>query len=214
MQALPFATIAFVLYVAAAIWQGMTLFRRVPPRQGMVRLLAVLGLLLHIPVVVKLVGQSPGLLPGFTTSATLLMAVAVNVVLVASLFKPVLNAGIALFPLAGIALLAATWLPNQGGHTGLTPGILLHAISSALAFAVLAIAAGHYPADALNRERAYFPGQFLCPALGTQNRTLATGLDNLHDPVGWSLSLWLARHACRALDTGRLRPAGAGLLWQ
>ncbi|MEC8902206.1 MAG: cytochrome C biogenesis protein, partial [Pseudomonadota bacterium] len=29
MQALPFATIAFILYVAAAIWQGMTLFRRV-----------------------------------------------------------------------------------------------------------------------------------------------------------------------------------------
>ncbi|MEC9020754.1 MAG: cytochrome C biogenesis protein, partial [Pseudomonadota bacterium] len=104
MQALPFATIAFILYVAAAIWQGMTLFRRVPPRQGMVRLLGALGLLLHIPVVVQLVGESPGLLPGFTTSATLLMAVAVNVVLVASLFKPVLNAGIALFPLAGIAL--------------------------------------------------------------------------------------------------------------
>lgn len=84
MQALPFATIAFILYVAAAIWQGMTLFRRVPPRQGMVRLLGALGLLLHIPVVVQLVGESPGLLPGFTTSATLLMAVAVNVVLVAS----------------------------------------------------------------------------------------------------------------------------------
>ena len=83
MQALPFATIAFILYVAAAIWQGMTLFRRVPPRQGMVRLLGALGLLLHIPVVVQLVGESPGLLPGFTTSATLLMAVAVNVVLVA-----------------------------------------------------------------------------------------------------------------------------------
>lgn len=141
MQALPFATIAFVLYIAAAIWQGMALFRRVPPRQVIVRLLAALGLLLHIPVVVQLVGQTPGLLPGFTTSATLLMAVVVNVVLVASLFKPVLNAGIALFPLAGIALMAATWLPSQSGHSGLTPGILMHAISSALAFAVLAIAA-------------------------------------------------------------------------
>ena len=129
MQALPFATIAFILYVAAAIWQGMTLFRRVPPRQGMVRLLGALGLLLHIPVVVQLVGESPGLLPGFTTSATLLMAVAVNVVLVASLFKPVLNAGIALFPLAGIALVVATWLPSQGSHSGLTPGILLYAVA-------------------------------------------------------------------------------------
>ncbi|MCP1314552.1 MULTISPECIES: inner membrane protein YpjD [unclassified Halomonas] len=141
MQALPLATIAFVLYIAAAVWQGMTLFRRVPPRRGMVRLIAALGLLLHIPVVVMLINQTPGLLPGFTTSATLLMAVVVNVLLVASLFKPVLNAGIALFPLAGVALIFATWLPSQGGHTGLTPGILIHAASSALAFAMLAIAA-------------------------------------------------------------------------
>ncbi|RUR34664.1 cytochrome C assembly family protein [Vreelandella nanhaiensis] len=141
MQALPFATIAFVLYVAAAIWQGMTLFRRVPPRQSMVRVLGALGLLLHIPVVVKLMGQAPGLLPGFTTSATLFMAVAVNVLLIASLFKPVLNASIVLFPLAGVALITATWLPSHTSHTGLTPGILLHAISSALAFAMLAIAA-------------------------------------------------------------------------
>ncbi|WP_252109464.1 MULTISPECIES: cytochrome c biogenesis protein CcsA [unclassified Halomonas] len=141
MQALPFATIAFVLYIAAATWQGMTLVRRVPPRRGMVRLLGAIGLLLHIPVVVMLLGETPGLLPGFTTSVTLLMAVAVNVVLIASLFKPVLNASIALFPLAGVALIFATWLPNQGSHTGLTPGILLHAASSALAFAVLAIAA-------------------------------------------------------------------------
>lgn len=141
MQALPFATIAFVLYVAAATWQGMTLFRRVPPRQGMVRLLGALGLLLHIPVVVQLMGQSLGLLPGFTTSATLFMAVAVNVLLIASLFKPVLNVGIVLFPLAGVALITATWLPSHTSQTGLTPGILLHAISSALAFAMLAIAA-------------------------------------------------------------------------
>jgi ABC-type uncharacterized transport system permease subunit len=141
MQALPFATMAFILYIAAGTWQGMTLLRRVPSRQGMVRVLAALGLLLHIPLVIQLLGQSPGLLPGLTTSATLFMAVAVNVVLVASLFKPVLNAGVALFPLAGIVLITATSLPSQGSETGLTPGILLHAISSALAFALLAIAA-------------------------------------------------------------------------
>lgn len=141
MQALPFATLAFVLYVAAAIWQGMTLLRRVPPHPGIVRLLGALGLLMHIPVVIELVSQAPGLLPGLTTSATLLMAVVVNLLLVASLFKPVLNAAIALFPLAGLALVMATWLPTQGRETGLTPGIFLHAASSALAFAMLAIAA-------------------------------------------------------------------------
>lgn len=141
MQALPLATMAFILYIAAGTWQGMTLLRRVPPRPGMVRVIAALGLLLHIPMVVQLLGQAPGLLPGFTTSATLFMAVAVNVVLVASLFKPVLNAGVVLFPLAGIVLIVATELPSQGSETGLTPGLLLHAISSALAFALLAIAA-------------------------------------------------------------------------
>ncbi|WP_346796441.1 cytochrome c biogenesis protein CcsA [Halomonas sp. Bachu 37] len=141
MQALPFATLAFVLYVAAAIWQGMTLLRRVPPRQGMVRLLGALGLLLHIWVVFQLMELSPGLWPGFTNSATILMAVVVNILLVASLFKPVLNASVALFPLAAIVLIVATWVPSQGRDTGLTPGILLHAISSALAFAMLVIAA-------------------------------------------------------------------------
>lgn len=141
MQALPLATIAFVLYVAAAIWQGMTLFRRVPPRQGMVRLLGALALLLQIPVIVGLLYQSPSLLPGFTTSVTLLMAIAVNVLLISSLFKPVLHASIVLFPLAGISLIVATGIPAQAGPDGLTPGILVHAITSALAFAVVAIAA-------------------------------------------------------------------------
>ncbi|WP_017431165.1 cytochrome C assembly family protein [Vreelandella jeotgali] len=141
MQALPFATIALVLYLAAAIWQGMTLLRRVPPRRGIVRVMGALALLLHIPVIVELLERTPGFLPGFTTSVALFMAVAANLVLVASLFKPVLNAGIALFPLAGIALLIATGLPSHGIEGGITPGILLHIVTSTLAFALLAIAA-------------------------------------------------------------------------
>ncbi|GAB2717404.1 cytochrome C assembly family protein [Halomonas garicola] len=141
MQALPFATIALVLYLAAAIWQGMTLLRRVPPRQGIVRLLAVVALLLHIPAIIELLSRTPGFLPGFTTSVALFMAVAANVVLVASLFKPVLNAGIALFPLAGVALVLAAGLPSHGIQGDITSGILLHIVTSTLAFAVLAIAA-------------------------------------------------------------------------
>lgn len=141
MQALPLATLALILYTAAAFWQGLTLIRHVPARPVQVRILATLGLLIHIPLVIKLLGQSPGFLPGFTTSITLFMAVAINVVLIASLFKPVLNAGIALFPIAGITLIAAAGLPSVGSAKGLTPGILLHAASSALAFAIIAIAA-------------------------------------------------------------------------
>lgn len=140
MQALPYATIAFVLYIAASIWQGMTLLRRVPPRQHMVRLIAVAGLTLHLIVALGFLTSGAGMASGFTTSITLFMAVAVFVVLLGSLFKPVLNAGTVLFPLAGIGLLTAAGLPSQGNQNGLTPGILVHALSSALAFALIAIA--------------------------------------------------------------------------
>lgn len=139
MQALPLAILAFILYVAAASWQALTLSRRVPSRPALVRGLGVLGLLCHLPLAAGLFGQA--LLPGLSTSAIVAGAVAVLLLIVVSLFKPVLNAAVGLFPLAGAALLLATGLPSPERTGGLTPGIALHALSSVLAFAVLAIAA-------------------------------------------------------------------------
>ncbi|PMR71027.1 cytochrome C assembly family protein [Halomonas heilongjiangensis] len=141
MQALPLAILAFILYVAAASWQALTLARRVPSRPELVRGLGVLGLLCHLPLAAGLFGQGQALLPGLSTSAIVAGAVAVLLLIVVSLFKPVLNAAVGLFPLAGAALLLATGLPSPERTGGLTPGIALHALSSVLAFAVLAIAA-------------------------------------------------------------------------
>ncbi|MDR5868551.1 cytochrome C assembly family protein [Halomonas koreensis] len=141
MQALPLAVMAFLLYLAAASWQGLTLARRVPPRAGLVRSFGALGLLCHLPLAVGLLGRGETLLPGLTTSAVLISGLAVLVLLGVSLFKPVLNVAAGLLPLAGVILLLAVEWPSPEKGAGMTPGIALHALSSALAFALLAIAA-------------------------------------------------------------------------
>lgn len=141
MQALPLALLAFLLYLAAASWQALTLARRVAPRPLLVRGLGVLGLLCHLPLAAGLFHDGQAVLPGLSTSAILIGAVVVLMLLVISLFKPVLNAATGVFPLAGAALLLAVGLPSPERTTDMSPGIALHAISSALAFAVLAIAA-------------------------------------------------------------------------
>lgn len=141
MQALPLALMAFILYLGAASWQGLSLARRVPQRPALVRTLGVLGLLFHLPVALKLIDQSPGLMPGLSTSAVVLTAVMIILLLVVSLAKPVLNVAVGLFPLSGLALLLAVGLPSPERTGGMTPGIALHAMSSALAFGVLFIAA-------------------------------------------------------------------------
>ncbi|MBB3142743.1 cytochrome C assembly family protein [Halomonas organivorans] len=141
MQALPLALMAFILYVAAASWQALALARRVPPRNALVRGFGTLGLLCHLPLAVGLLDKGDSLLPGFSTSVVLAGALAVLVLLVVSLFKPVLNVATGLFPLAGVVLLLAVEWPSPEKASGMTPGIALHALSSALAFALLAIAA-------------------------------------------------------------------------
>ncbi|MFG6177483.1 inner membrane protein YpjD [Halomonas sp. THAF12] len=141
MQALPLALMAFILYIAAASWQALALTRRVPPRNALVRGFGTLGLLCHLPLAVDLLDKGDSLLPGFSTSLVLAGALAVLVLLVVSLFKPVLNVATGLFPLAGVVLLLAVEWPSPEKASGMTPGIALHALSSALAFALLAISA-------------------------------------------------------------------------
>ncbi|ALM53855.1 cytochrome C assembly family protein [Halomonas huangheensis] len=141
MQALPLALMAFVFYLAAASWQGLALVRRVPPRDLLVRGLGALAAVFHGLIAIGLLVHEGSLLPGFSTSAVLATVLAVIILLCTSLFKPVLNIATALFPFAGIVLLLGTEMPTPTNTNGMTAGIALHAVSSALAFAVLAIAA-------------------------------------------------------------------------
>ncbi|MCW4152523.1 cytochrome c biogenesis protein CcsA [Halomonas sp. 18H] len=141
MQALPLALMAFILYVAAASWQALTLAHRVSARSALVRSFGLLALSCQVPLALGLLDRGASMLPGITTSAVLISGLAVLTLLVVSLFKPVLNVAVGLFPLTGLILLLAVGLPSPERHPGMTPGIAVHALSSALAFALLAIAA-------------------------------------------------------------------------
>ncbi|GAA0575391.1 inner membrane protein YpjD [Halomonas salifodinae] len=141
MQALPFALIAIILYCGAASWQALALARRVPQRPPLVLTLGGLAVVCHLLVLGALIGGSEPLSLGLGTTATAAGALIAALLLAISLFKPVLNVAVGLFPLAAATLVLAVGLPSPPPGSGLTPGIALHVVSSALAFAVLAIAA-------------------------------------------------------------------------
>ncbi|WP_043530525.1 cytochrome C assembly family protein [Litchfieldella xinjiangensis] len=141
MQALPFALLAIVFYLGAASWQGLVLFRRVPQRPLLVRGVGLLALACHALAIAANLQEGGGLELGISASAVLASAVMVGLLLLVSTIKPVLNVAVGIFPLAAVALLLASGLPNPARDANLSPGIALHVLSSALAFSLFAIAA-------------------------------------------------------------------------
>ncbi|QEA37855.1 cytochrome C biogenesis protein [Pistricoccus aurantiacus] len=141
MQALPFALVAIIFYLGAASWQALTLFRRVPRRPALVRGVGLLAVICHTLVIAVLLHQTQGTWLGLAPSLITISALIAVLLLLMSLAKPVLNAAIGLFPLAAGSLLLGFELPYHHQAEAMEPGIALHAISSALAFAMLAIAA-------------------------------------------------------------------------
>ncbi len=141
MQAFPFAILAMAFYVAGGICQGLALTRRVPPHPILVRVLGVFAVACHSVVVASTLGNLGEVSLGVSASASLVSWLIAILVLLASLFKPVLSASVALFPLAAASILLATELPVGSHRAALSPGIMVHILTSIVAFAVFAIAA-------------------------------------------------------------------------
>ncbi|MDW5376245.1 cytochrome c biogenesis protein CcsA [Halomonas sp. HP20-15] len=141
MQAFPFAILAMVFYVAGGVCQGLALTRRVPPHPILVRALGVLAVACHSVVVTAALDDLGELSLGISASASLVSWLVAILILLTSLFKPVLSAAVALFPIAAATVLLATELPVGSHRAGLTPGIMVHILTSIVAFAVFAIAA-------------------------------------------------------------------------
>ncbi|MHB0776883.1 cytochrome C assembly family protein [Halomonas sp. WWR20] len=141
MQALPFALLAIIFYLGAGSWQGLTLARRVPPRPPLVRGIGLLAVACHAVVVVVSVGGASGLHLGLFESASLIGWLIALLLLIVSLFKPVLNAAAGLFPLAALTVLAVVGLPSAAVESGLSAGIVFHILTSVVAFSLFTIAA-------------------------------------------------------------------------
>ncbi|MGC3875113.1 cytochrome C assembly family protein [Halomonas sp. GXIMD04776] len=141
MQALPFALLAIAFYLGAGSWQGLALLRRVPQRPALVRSIGLLAIACHGVVVAISLGDADMLDLGLSTSASLISWLIALLLLAVSFIKPVLSAAAALFPLAALAIILMIGLPSSDHQVGASPGILVHILSSALAFSLFAIAA-------------------------------------------------------------------------
>ncbi|MCK0716448.1 inner membrane protein YpjD [Chromohalobacter sarecensis] len=141
MQALPFAILAIVCYLAVGAWQALALARRVAPRAPWVRSLGLLAVSAHAVVVAHSVFLGQGLHLGLFESASLFSWLIAALLIAVSLVKPLLNAGIVLFPLAALTLVALMLYPSHMVESNVSPGIAFHIVTSSVASALLSIAA-------------------------------------------------------------------------
>ena len=105
MQALPFAFLAIIFYLGAGLWQGLTLIRRVPSRPRLVRGLALVAVACHAVIVWLTISHGGELHLGLFESASLVSWAICLLLVTASLFKPVIAGGAALFPVAAACVL-------------------------------------------------------------------------------------------------------------
>lgn len=133
--------VALLLYLAATLLLARRLLAQRGERLPVI-LLGLAAVVLHGLVLQDDVITANGIDLGFFTILSLVTAIMVLVALLGALRAPIENLGIALMPLAALALLLEL-LPLPGGHIllRLGPVIEYHVVLSLLAFSLLGIAA-------------------------------------------------------------------------
>lgn len=136
------ALLAALLYLLAMAMQLLHVIQGRQQSNRLVISIAVVALLCHMLVAWNDLFQGRGLNLGFYQVPELIFLV-VNIAWLLSLTRrPLQNLLVALFPLSAMAILVSTFAPNtQSISADLPPGIMLHIISSILAYAVLTLAA-------------------------------------------------------------------------
>ncbi len=136
------APICALLYLAATGLQLLHLSQRRQQIDRAVFGLGLAALVSHALIVWKIVFPSSGVDLGFFKIAALIFLV-INLACITSLTRrPLQNLLIALFPLSAVAVLVSTFSPDTAPLLNhLSAGMILHIISSVLAYAVLTLAA-------------------------------------------------------------------------
>jgi len=136
------APIAALLYLVAT---GLQLLHITQQRQQIDKTvfgLALAALLCHAAVALDGIGAETGLNLGFYKISALMFLV-INVACIISLIKrPLQNLLVILFPLSAMSVLVSTYAPDTA-ITGreLSGGMMMHIISSILAYSILTLAA-------------------------------------------------------------------------
>lgn len=127
---------------------GLLLLRRLAKMRdqvsgkGVALSIGFLALGLHAWLLLLALPDGGSLRLSFFNMISLVSGCVVLLLLTAAMFRPVANLGIALLPMAGVAVLLAQWNPEGGvPPTALAPELEMHIILSVVAYAILTIAA-------------------------------------------------------------------------
>ena len=144
MTATVLSPIASLIYIAVGILLGVRLVKGIqsPTGKRLMVSLGSVGLILHAIVLYHNVFNPAGVNLGFFNALSLLSGIIVLLLVIAATSEPVENLGIAIFPLAGIAVVLEQIFPS---HDILTEHeaikLDVHILISILAYSVLSIAA-------------------------------------------------------------------------
>jgi len=144
MTATVLSPIASLIYISVGVLLGVRLVKGIqsPTGKRLMVSLGSVGLILHAIVLYHNVFNPAGVNLGFFNALSLLSGIIVLLLVIAATSEPVENLGIAIFPLAGIAVVLELIFPS---HRILTESEAIkldaHILISILAYSVLSIAA-------------------------------------------------------------------------
>jgi ABC-type uncharacterized transport system permease subunit len=137
--------IALGCYLAGGVLLLMRLLRstddRLPSRPFVVLVLTAIGLAAHVTVLAGMLFTDLGLNLALNSSSSLMAAIIVTLFLLLSLFRPIVNLGVFLLPLAALAVLLA-WI-SPGTHVLIPrsmPLMTAHFVIAFVAYSLLALA--------------------------------------------------------------------------
>ena len=142
MPATLLAPVAAILYLAATGLQLLHISQRRQPMGNTVLWLTLAALACHAVIAWQAVSASDGLELGFYRVSALIFLVTNIACVVSLLRRPLQYLLVVLFPLAALSVLVSTFAPETATqHPRLSGGVMLHVVSSILAYAVLTLAA-------------------------------------------------------------------------
>lgn len=142
MPATFLAPLTALLYLAATALQLMHISQRRKSLDRSVFVLGLAALCCHAVIAWESISAEDGITLGFYKILALIFLVINLACLIALIRRPLQNLLVLLFPLSALAVLISTFAPDTTGiSSNLSGGVLIHVISSILAYAVLSLAA-------------------------------------------------------------------------
>lgn len=138
------SSIAIIFYLAAASYQALSLIRFAPIKAEKRWLLALgaIAVTAHAFSALGTIYQNDTVDLGFFSVSSLIFWFVATITLLSALRRPLDNLFIILFPLASLSILVAhQFAPAHAMRQALSAGIVVHILSSILAYSVLTIAA-------------------------------------------------------------------------